>query len=71
MVYIMSLEIKIFAILVFLCALVICIAIRNASLRIADAISTINIILEWKDEDNEEEQKSDSDVSRTGEVKKL
>ena len=67
----MSLEIKIFAILVFLCALVICIAIRNASLRIADAISTINIILEWKDEDNEEEQKSDSDVSRTGEVKKL
>lgn len=67
----MSLEIKIFAILVFLCALVICIAIRNASLRIADAISTINIILEWKDEDDEEEQKSDGDVPRTGEVKKL
>lgn len=68
----MSLEIKIFAILVFLCALVICIAIRNASLRIADAISTINIILEWKDEDEEdEEQKSDCDVPRTGEVKKL
>lgn len=68
----MSLEIKIFAILVFLCALVICIAIRNASLRIADAISTINIILEWKDEDEEdEEQKSNSDVSRTGKVKKL
>ena len=68
----MSLEIKVFAILVFLCALVICIAIRNASLRIADAISTINIILEWKDEGEEdEEQKSDGDVSRTGEVKKL
>lgn len=68
----MSLEIKIFAILVFLCALVICIAIRNASLRIADAISTINIILEWKDEGEEdEEQKSDGDVSRTGEIKKL
>ena len=67
----MSLEIKIFAILVFLCALVICIAIRNASLRIADAISTINIILEWQEEDDENEQKSDSDVSRTGKVKKL
>lgn len=67
----MSLEIKIFAILVFLCALVICIAIRNASLRIADAISTINIILEWQEEYDEDEQKSDSDVSRTGKVKKL
>lgn len=68
----MSLEIKIFAILVFLCAVVICIAIRNASLRITDAISTINIILEWKDEDEEdEEQKSDGDVPRTREVKKL
>lgn len=68
----MSLEIKIFAILVFLCALVICIAIRNASLRIANAISTINIILEWKDEDEEdEEQKSNGDVPRIGEVKKL
>ena len=68
----MSLEIKIFAILVFLCALVICIAIHNASLRIADAISTINIILEWKDEGEEdEEQKSNGDVSRTGEIKKL
>ena len=67
----MSLEIKIFAVLIFLCALVICIAIRNASLRIADAISTINIILEWKEEDDEDEQKSDSDVSRTGKVKKL
>ena len=49
----MSLEIKIFAILVFLCALVICIAIRNASLRISDAIQNINIILEWKEEDEE------------------
>ena len=67
----MSLEIKIFAVLIFLCALVICIAIRNASLRIADAISTINIILEWKEEDDEDEQKSNSDVSGTGEVKKL
>ena len=67
----MSLEIKIFAVLIFLCALVICIAIRNASLRIADAISTINIILEWQEEDDEDEQKSDSDVSRTGKVKKL
>ena len=55
----MSLEIKIFAILVFLCALVICIAIRNASLRIADAISTINIILEWKDEDEEEDEEEE------------
>ena len=52
----MSLEIKIFAILVFLCALVICIAIRNASLRISDAISTINIFLEWEDKDDEEKQ---------------
>lgn len=67
----MSLEIKIFAVLIFLCALVICIAIRNASLRIADAISTINIILEWQEKDDEDEQKSDSDVSRTGKVKKL
>ena len=58
----MSLEIKIFSILVFLCAVVICIAIRNASLRISDAIQNINIIFKWKDEDDEEEQKSNSDV---------
>lgn len=59
----MSLELKIFAILVFLCAVVICIAIRNASLRISDSIQNINIILEWKDENDEEEQKSNGDVS--------
>lgn len=55
----MSLEIKIFSILVFLCALVICIAIRNASLRISDAIQNINIILEWKEEDEENETEKD------------
>lgn len=52
----MSLEIKIFSILVFLCVVVICIAIRNASVRISDAIQNINIILEWKDEEEQEEK---------------
>jgi hypothetical protein len=54
----MSLEIKIFAILVFLCAVVICIAIRNASKRISESIDNMTIDVQFiSDEEEEEEDK--------------
>ena len=53
----MSLEIKIFAILVFLCAVVICIAIRNASWRISEAIENMTINVQFIPIDEEEEDK--------------
>lgn len=52
----MSLEIKIFAILVFLCAVVICIAIRNASWRISEAIENMTINVQFIPIDEEEEE---------------
>ena len=54
----MSLEIKIFAILVFLCAVVICIAIRNSSKRISESIDNMTINVQFiSDEEEEEEDK--------------
>ncbi len=54
----MSLEIKIFSILVFLCALVICIAIRNASKRVSESIDNMTINVQFiSDEEEEEEDK--------------
>lgn len=54
----MSLEIKIFAILVFLCAIVICLAIRNASKRISESIDNMTINVQFiSDEEEEEENK--------------
>ena len=52
----MSLEIKIFAVLVFLCAVVICIAIHNSSRRISDAIENMTINVQFIPMDEEEEK---------------
>lgn len=52
----MSLEIKIFAVLVFLCAVVICIAIRNSSRRISEAIESMTINVQFIPIDEEEEE---------------
>ena len=52
----MSLELKIFAVLVFLCAVVICIAIHNSSWRISDAIESMTINVQFIPIDEEEEE---------------
>jgi hypothetical protein len=52
----MSLEIKIFTILVFLCAVVICIAIHNSSRRISKAIESMTINVQFIPIDEEEEE---------------
>lgn len=52
----MSLEIKIFAILVFLCAVVICIAIRNASKRVSESIDNMTINVQFISDGEEEEE---------------
>ena len=52
----MSLEIKVFAILVFLCAIVICLAIRNASKRISEAVENISIYIEYEGEEDDQKQ---------------
>ena len=52
----MSLEIKIFAILVFLCAVVICIAIRNASKRVSESIDNMIINVQFISDGEEEEE---------------
>ena len=52
----MSLELKVFAVLVFLCAVVICIAIRNASRRISEAIESMTINVQFIPIDEEEEE---------------
>ena len=57
MVY-MSLEIKIFSILVFLCAIVICLAIRNASKRISESIDNMTINVQFISDEEEEKEVS-------------
>ncbi len=52
----MSLEIKIFAVLVFLCAVVICIAIRNASKRVSESIDNMTINVQFISDGEEEEE---------------
>ena len=55
----MSLELKIFAVLVFLCAVVICIAIHNSSRRISDAIENMTINVQFIPIDDEEEEEKE------------
>lgn len=52
----MSLEIKIFAILVFLCVIVICLAIRNASKRISESIDNMTINVQFISDEEEEKE---------------
>lgn len=54
----MSLEIKIFNILVFLCAIVICLTIRNASKRISESIDNMTINVQFISDEEEEKEVS-------------
>ena len=60
----MSLELKIFAVLVFLCAVVICIAIHNSSRRISEAIESMTINVHFIPMDDEEETEQTEEVDK-------